>query len=1187
MRLLLLTRLRTLFAMAGVTATLFANTALADAVLTPGTINGTTGLSGWSFDNGYASVSGGSGGGSSQVNYTGDTFVMTIEGGQTYSYAYTQRYLYTSDGYIYFYQSNNNANIVVPANGSVDVDLSGPGATFAVHFEVTGGAVERSSFTSSAQSGNSYASLNAERYTGADVLLPALAGVSTTLNGSAKVQVSDGMGGTLCTTSIGLATTTATPAEGDTHAITYTLSVGPDDCLIGIGGTVAVNNIPNGINPTQAYIYTYGYTPTWTYLGNFSQGLVGNNQQYQFIGLAEGNYYTQALVYFDNSNYTYLPNQNPPYVQVTAAGGISQRDFIYDGALLTGNITITGSFAGQLQSGYAYYGGQYDYADPTYGPSAGGNAYAPLDAATGNFTAVVTPGKWAQSNVWMSFNPPTTGTPTYNYLSVYGGNATTDVAAGSTVSVGSREYETTSGIIVFDVTEPEGSPTIGITNPTVYASYYDSATGTSVSAQSYMYVNNAASPAVRVIGLAGTYNFQAYATVNGSYTKFAESTISLGAATDTPPGTTVVVVPQDANGNDSTLTLTFETVTTGGSTTVSITDVGPAAPPGDTILSSIGDDSYLNVNTSATFPDQVEVCLSYTLADLGISADQEGAIQLQQYVCDASGGCAWHVITGTLDGRPNPDTSAHVLCGVTTSLSTFAITLSADNCPSVDNPDQLDSDGDGQGDACDGDDDNDGVLDTSDTCPLLAGAEQTDTDSDGQGDACDADDDADGLDDAGDNCPGSANADQTDSDGDGQGDACDGDSDGDGIANGNDNCPTVANSSQEDVEADGIGDACDDDNDNDGVSNGGDNCPTVHNASQADLDGDHLGDACDADADGDDVDDAGDNCLFKANNDQADTDGDGDGDACDSDDDDDGIEDGLDNCQQSANTDQANADLDARGDACDDDDDNDTISDAADNCDFAANADQADLDADGLGDACDSDRDGDGFDNATDNCPSLGNADQADLDQDGQGDLCDGDQDGDGVPNGSDNCAIAANAGQEDLDADGLGDACDPDLDGDGLQNSADNCASVANANQLDTDGDGAGNACDTDDDNDGVSDGTDNCPLVSNGTQANFDGDGQGDACDADDDGDGIADGADACASTLAGSTVDPANGCSIAQLCPCAGPRGQSVGWKNHGAYVSCVAHSSNNLLKLGLITNQQKGTIQSAAGQSSCGK
>jgi len=240
------------------------------------------------------------------------------------------------------------------------------------------------------------------------------------------------------------------------------------------------------------------------------------------------------------------------------------------------------------------------------------------------------------------------------------------------------------------------------------------------------------------------------------------------------------------------------------------------------------------------------------------------------------------------------------------------------------------------------------------------------------------------------------------------------------------------------------------------------------------------------------------------------------------------------------------------------------------------------------------DADGDGVSDDQDICP--GGDDNVDSDGDGVPDFCDpcpldsaNDADGDGFCADVDTCP----GGDDNINSDGEGlpDFCDVcpfdaenDADADGICESDDNCPLVANGSQSDLDGDLLGDACDDDIDGDGPLNDEDNCPFDVNTDQSDLDGDGAGDVCDDDIDGDGVLDAYDACVPSPAGAVVN-ADGCAIADLCPCAHPDGTDR-WKNHGAYTSSVAHWANAFVALGLLSETERDAIVSAAGASTCG-
>lgn len=165
-----------------------------------------------------------------------------------------------------------------------------------------------------------------------------------------------------------------------------------------------------------------------------------------------------------------------------------------------------------------------------------------------------------------------------------------------------------------------------------------------------------------------------------AYQMFVKATgFEPDAGENTPTGTDVAVTPQAVDGDGtplvgSALDLSFDDISTSGETTVTVSTEGPLVPTGF----KLGDPPvYYDLETTALFSGDVEVCITY---DEGAFADEENA-QLFHFDDILS---VWTDITSSRD------TEANVICGTTSSFSTFVLAeLDANSAPVADaGPDQ-------------------------------------------------------------------------------------------------------------------------------------------------------------------------------------------------------------------------------------------------------------------------------------------------------------------------------------------------------------------------------------------------------------------------------------------------------------------------------------------------------------------
>lgn len=141
------------------------------------------------------------------------------------------------------------------------------------------------------------------------------------------------------------------------------------------------------------------------------------------------------------------------------------------------------------------------------------------------------------------------------------------------------------------------------------------------------------------------------------YVRFPQLTlpepIDLVPDTYTPLGTSIAVTPTDPVSGSNPVSLTFSSVTQGGTTTVTTASDGPAPPYGFVR----GTPSvYYNINTTAFFTGNISICIDYSAVTFVLPPR------------------LFHFEAGSwLDVTTQNDSVRKTACGAVTSLSPFAL----------------------------------------------------------------------------------------------------------------------------------------------------------------------------------------------------------------------------------------------------------------------------------------------------------------------------------------------------------------------------------------------------------------------------------------------------------------------------------------------------------------------------------
>jgi MYXO-CTERM domain-containing protein len=159
----------------------------------------------------------------------------------------------------------------------------------------------------------------------------------------------------------------------------------------------------------------------------------------------------------------------------------------------------------------------------------------------------------------------------------------------------------------------------------------------------------------------------------------------------------------------------------------------------DVVLENHGEDDDFRVSAS----DELGYLTSVSASELSIAEGEEATLKVKLKIPREAATPQIDKTTITVsslsDGGRFTFAFARTEIRATAKDDGDLVPTEIDNCPDDPNDDQLDSDKDGEGDACDADLDDDGIPNGMDNCPEVPNPRQEDGDKDGVGDKCDSD----------------------------------------------------------------------------------------------------------------------------------------------------------------------------------------------------------------------------------------------------------------------------------------------------------------------------------------------------------------------------------------------------------------------------------------------------------------